>query len=310
MPRHQRFALLLILLVTFVEGCYSRSETANQAFPEKPLQIDQVIGSVKTNGQGQLTDVDFRDVPATNDDLKMLAGQSAIKVVKLNGKDGQSTVDDRGVSVLGGLTNLKVLALDYLPVTSAGIASLKPLKDLRELLLAKTDINDEALVAIAELKNLTKLRIAGTAITDDGIANLTTLSRLRSLDVSECQALSDVSAASFAELFSLQQLNLWRVPITDSGLQQIASLENLQSLNLDNTKVTDAGLSSLSMMTGLTFLHLGSTDITDEGIKSLETLVNLKDLIVTRTGVTEAGVLALQSKLPDTKIQLKYEGDQ
>ena len=63
-------------------------------------------------------------------------------------------------------------------------------------------------------------------------------------------------------------------------------------------------------MTGLTFLHLGSTDITDDGLKSLETLVNLKDLIVTRTGVTEAGIKTLQPKLPNTKIQLQYEGDQ
>ena len=225
MPRHPRLSLLPILLIAFVGGCNSRSEIADKASSTKPLQIDQVIGSVKTNDQGQLIEVDFRDVAVTNDDLKMIAGQTTIKVVKLSGKAGRSKVDDRGVSFLGGLTNLKVLALDYLPVTSTGIASLKPLKDLRELLLAKTDINDDALVAIAELKNLTKLRIAGTAITNDGVANLATLAQLRSLDVSECQALSDASATSFAKLSSLQQLNLWRVPITDSGLKQIAKLE-------------------------------------------------------------------------------------
>ena len=61
-------------------------------------------------------------------------------------------------------------------------------------------------------------------------------------------------------------------------------------------------------MTKLTFLHLGSTEVTNEGMPELEPLVGLKDLKLTRTNVDKEGADALQKKLPDTNIQLVYEG--
>jgi len=77
---------------------------------------------------------------------------------------------------------------------------------------------------------------------------------------------------------------------------------------LDNTRLTDAGLVNLKGMTKLTFLHLGSTEVTNEGMPELEPLVGLKDLKLTRTNVDKEGADALQKKLPDTNIQLVYEG--
>jgi hypothetical protein len=70
--------------------------------------------------------------------------------------------------------------------------------------------------------------------------------------------------------------------------------------------MTDEGLPHLVDMKKLKFLHLGSTAVSNQGLKYLEGLTALADLKVTRTAVTEEGVEQLQTKLPDTEIQLKY----
>jgi Leucine-rich repeat (LRR) protein len=176
--------------------------------------------------------------------------------------------------------------------------------------MAGTLVDDQALTLLTQFPKLRKLRISNTKITGKGLAHLAGLSNLQWLDLSDNRAVSDDAMAPLGKLTSLNSLNLYRVPITDAGVEQLAGLVNMESLNLDTTGLTDAGLPHLANMNKLTFLHLGVTKVSDAGLKHLESLQSLKDLIVTRTDVTAAGVAKLQQALPETRIQLEYVAGQ
>ena len=172
--------------------------------------------------------------------------------------------------------------------------------------MAETTIGNEAVELFAAFPNLRKLRLARNQIDASGVANLPQIKMLEELDLSECAQLFDDAMGPLAALTKLKKLNLWRVNISDAGVEPLKGLTALEYLNLDNTRLSDDGTPYLSGMKNLTFLHLGSTQITNAGLSSLEGLTKLADLKVTRTAVTQEGVDELGKALPDTKIQLEY----
>ncbi len=264
------------------------------------------IGKLQT-----LTNLDLRDCAVTNDGMGHLVGLSKLKALKLSGKNGATLVDDGGLEHIAKLANLKVIGLDFLWVSEVGLEELSKLSKLEEVYIGNTTIGDDAMSILAEMPNLKKLRISATGVGDEGIAHLASVTGLTELDVSENTVITSASFPHFAKFTGLKKLNLWRlnnVTDIDIALEHIAGLTNLEWLNLDNTQLTDAGTVHLAGLTNLTFLHLGSTALSDKGLVNLEGLKSLEDLKVTRTTVTEEGVATLQEKLPNTAIQLEYEG--
>ena len=266
----------------------------------------KVLGTIST-----LENLDLRDCAISDDGLASLSSLGKIKAIKLSGKSGGCTVSDDGMQHIANFKNLKVLGVDSLwDISEDGIAKLTDLKNLQELYMADTPAGDEAIKLLSQFPNLRKLRFAQNQITAEGIAALPNLKKLEELDLSECSLILDDAMGPLGKMSNLKKLNLWRVNISDIGIAPIANLTTLESLNLDNTRLSDEGLAHLSGLTNLKFLHLGSTQVTDENLSQLAGLEKLKELIVTRTGVTEAGAKALQSKLPSTKIQLKFGADE
>ena len=266
----------------------------------------ETLGQIPT-----LENLDLRDCSVSDDGLKSLSKLGRLKALKLMGRSGDCTVSDTGLEHVAKFPELKVLGLDFLwEISDDGIAKLAPLKNLQELYLAETTVGDATIEHLAKFPTLRKLRLARNQIEAAGIAALPKLSSLEELDLSECSQILDSAMGPLGECKNLKKLNLWRVNISDEGLKPIQHLTNLESLNLDNTRLSDEGASYLSGLTKLTFLHLGSTQITNQALTHLEGLTNLKDLVVTRTAVDEEGVEQLQEKLPNTKIQLEYTGDE
>lgn len=257
-----------------------------------------------------LEDLDLRDCPVSDTGLAALVDLPKLKALRLSGKNGECSVSDLGMDSVGKIKTLKVLAIDFLWVSEEGLAMLKDLTELQELYLAGTTIGNDAMTLLAQHPKLKKVRLAANQIDAEGLAKLGELTQLETVDLSECLQITDQATESLTGLVNLKDLNLWRVNLSDTGIAPVGKLLSLQKLNLDNTRLSDAGLAELSGLTELTFLHLGSTLITDEGLVHLEGMKKLADLIVTRTAVTQEGVDALQAKLPNTKIQLKYLGDQ
>lgn len=268
------------------------------------IRIPRAQGT--TDADDNVVQLDLRNCELNDEDLKSLENLKFLKVLKLSGKDGACTVTDAGLASIGKLTQLKVLALDFLPITQAGLQQLANLSQLQELYLANTGINDAATVELQNFPHLKKLRLAGTTVSAESASRLVYLAELGDLDVSECEWIDDVAAEQFAKLPRLEKLNLYRTIVGNPGAIALAECPSLTWLNLDATPVSDAGLAGVSKLTDLKFLHLGSTKITDDGLSQLASLVQLEKLIVTRTAVTQAGVDELQLSLPDTEIQLQY----
>lgn len=259
------------------------------------------LGKVAT-----LQNIDLRGCATSNAGLASLTALKDLKALRLSDPDGKSTVDDAGMQHVAGMTNLKVLAVDFLWLSVDGLKQLPELKNLEELYLAKTLVDDEALAVLVQFPKLKKLRVSQSQVSGAGLAELKNLPNLEDLDISECSLLADADLAHLAGMKQLKKLNLWRDAVSDQGAAHLAGLTNLVWLNVDNTQISNAALEHFKGMTKLEFLHLGSTPVSDAGLVHLETLKSLKDLKVTRTAVTEEGVEQLKKKLPDTEIQLVY----
>lgn len=256
-----------------------------------------------------IVDVDIRGCPVSNDGIAHLKPLK-LRALRMNGVDGDCTVDDGAMETVAAFTELRALFLDGLFVGVEGIEKLTVLPKLSELYLARTLVGDETMPVLAKIPTLKKLRLSQTQLSDIGLADLATLENLEDLDVSENSQIFDAGLEHLSGINSLKRLNLWRVQVGDPGVEHLAPLTNLQWLNLDNTLLSDAGLPALANMNKLTFLHLGSTTVSDTGLQHLEGLTQLEDLMVTRTAVTEDGAASLQEHLKNTKIQLKYLGDE
>ncbi|MCO8124060.1 hypothetical protein NHH03_20115 [Stieleria sp. TO1_6] len=257
-----------------------------------------------------LENLDLRGCGVTDLGLATLTDLGHLKSIKFSGSDGVTQVTDVGLEKLSALKTLKVIALDFLPISDKGLKSIAKLTELRELYLAGTKITDASASTIGSFSQLSKLRVASTAIGDAGVTQLAGLSGLVELDVSDCPGISDKALPVMLGIGKLTKLNLYSTAIGDAGwdlaAEQLPGEPPLQWLNVDKTPLTDASLATISRFQGLTFLHLGSTAVTDAGLPSLADLEKLQKLIVTRTAVTADGVKQLQSSLPQTEIQLEY----
>ncbi|HEY7311488.1 MAG TPA: hypothetical protein VH643_19150 [Gemmataceae bacterium] len=108
----------------------------------------------------------------------------------------------------------------------------------------------------------------------------------------------------------LRSLNLFRAPITDTGLACLKGLTDLQRLKLDGTEITDKGLVYLKGLRNLRDLSLDDTKIGDAGLAHLEHLHNLERLSIhislseEKGNITAAGLAHLRklTKLRDVSV--------
>ena len=275
---------------------------ADSSFSDQSLPVLERVSPLLVN-------LDLRGCQLSDKATTVIALFTGLRALRLNGKNGETSIGDEGVKALASCLSLKVLALDELTfVGSDGLAALTGLKDLEELYVAGTIVDDNSSKLIAGFHQLKKLRLARNQVSDASLETLSTCSSLEELDLSEDSLITNAGMAHLAKLPGLKKLNLWRVQISDDGALLLAPLTKLLWLNLDNTKLSDAGLPLLQNMKALTFLHLGSTQITAAGAPALFHLSTLKDLKITRTalGSSNTAVAELKKHLPDTAIQTEY----
>lgn len=303
-----------------VSEVHIRSAAVTDAMAEELCELSKLVkltinesemsdaGWSKLSSLGELQHFDLRGCKVNNTQLaNAVKGMPKLKALRLNGKSGATTVDDGGLEALSHCTELKALALDHLWIGEDGLKHLQGSKKLTELYLAGTLVEDSAMKLIAGFPNLRKLRVAQTSVSGDGLAEIQTL-KLEDLDLSECSQLFDDAMEQLAPIKSLKRLNLFKVVVSDLGVEKLEGLANLQWLNLDQTQLTDTGLPFLSGMTEMSFMHLGSTGVSDAGMTHLTSLKKLKDLKLTRTAVTEQGAKTITDAIPGCEVQLKYEG--
>lgn len=131
-------------------------------------------------------------------------------------------------------------------------------------------------------------------ITDDDLALFKGLHVPYTLNLKDCENITDVGLSHLANDVRLRGLNLHRCEkITDGGLMHLAGAKNLESLNLARVKrITDDGMKHLSGLRQLTHLALDWTEITDKGLGHLAGLTNLERLRLPNS-ITDEGMVHL-----------------
>jgi hypothetical protein len=174
----------------------------------------------------------------------------------------------------------------------------KPPGEVNVLLLADTAVTDAQMKQVAELRNLERLDLEDTKITAQGLKHLAGLKKLAWLRM-QPQQLSDASLRVLREIGLLHALSL-AYRSRDSGRPRSAA--EVDSLSLWKAPVTDDGLKELADLKNLTWLDLRDTRVTDVGLKELARMKKLRHLLLHNTHVTDVGVAALQKALPKCKI--------
>ena len=115
---------------------------------------------------------------------------------------------------------------------------------------------------------------------------------------------SSVSNSGLSHLKGLTELTtlyLGRTAVNDAGLAHVRELANLRELHLEFTNISDAGLAHLHRLSKLTKLDLRDTQVTDEGLVNIRGLTNLNLLELEGSQVTYAGIKELKRAFPGLK---------
>ena len=95
--------------------------------------------------------------------------------IDLQGRD----LEDSGLVIFTGLTELQELNLRGTLITDAGLVHLQGLRSLESLNLSETRITDAGLEQLGTLEKLSELTLENTPISDTGLARLAPLKKLR-----------------------------------------------------------------------------------------------------------------------------------
>lgn len=137
-------------------------------------------------------------------------------------------------------------------------------------------------------------------ITDVGLSHLANDVQLRGLNLHQCEKITDGGLMHLAGAKNLESLNLhWVELITDEGMKHLSGLKQLKHLDLDWTEITNKGLAHLAGLTNLERLCLPSS-ITDEGMVHLAGMTKLVELDAGCYDLTDEG-LAVLANMPHMK---------
>ena len=109
----------------------------------------------------------------------------------------------------------------------AGLKDLAGLKELQSLTVANFRINGTGLTDLPALENL---NLEGCHITDEGMKSLAELKKLNLMadPTSSSKPITAEGLKALAELDQLQELILFRIKITDTGMKHLAGLKQLR----------------------------------------------------------------------------------
>jgi hypothetical protein len=198
--------------------------------------------------------------PVTNAGLDHLRQLTSLESLKLGNLDG--TTND-GFKAIEGLTRLRELELESLPLTDAMLSLLPRLTELRRLELEQLNLTDAGMVHLEGLVKLRTLTLDSVPITSPALDRLRRMTHLSTLKIRKT-AVQDLGA--IRHLAELRELYIMRNPIDDNGLAPVAEHAALEKLDLSHTAVTDAALEHLRNLPRLLHLDLKKTHLTPAAV--------------------------------------------
>jgi len=160
---------------------------------------------------------------------------------------------------LSAFTQLESLDLVYCPIDNKGMSELEPLANLRVLLLRDGVFDDTGLSFLANLLKLERLDLGGTKVTDDGFEKLSQLSRLKHLNL-QGTLVTDRTSAWLEKQTDLEELNLYGTKFSNVGVERLQKLSKLRFLDLRYTRATQSAVDALRSALPACEIHFLDSD--------------------------------------------------
>lgn len=187
--------------------------------------------------------------------------QNPSRVKWLNISDTSIKEDD--LAFVSRFSNIEILYLDNLDVTTRMIESLKEIKSIHTLSISGSSLNSETFRAIGELSNLGHLVLNQSKMGDDDLRYLNNLNDLLILQVSDA-SLSNHGLKHLAKITSLKIMYLKNTDISDEGIKHLFQLENLEHVDVSGTAISKSGLMALMKCPKLQVIIAHGTGLTDD----------------------------------------------
>jgi WD40 repeat protein/serine/threonine protein kinase/Leucine-rich repeat (LRR) protein len=212
---------------------------------------------------------------------------------------GVQNVGDDDLIRFTDLSHLKRVEFDHSPITDAGIQHLNRISSLEWLELPYSQVTDDGVALLKDLPNLRILVVGGTNERTKGLGDgaaraLSEMEQLEELDLIRCH-LTDTGLEHLSQLSGLKRLEVSHTDITDDGIEHISRLSELLTLDVSHNEITDAAMPHIAKLRNLTELSLGYCQITDKGIANLSALPRLQTLQLSGTKLTREGLAHLGS---------------
>ncbi len=233
---------------------------------------------------------------------------------------GTVDLDDGLLDHFTQADSLRAINIQGSKITDAGLAKLPTLTKLESLHVASTQSTGEILSRFAgsplrevSFGNLTdegaaKLRIFDSILSINvrrspigrgGLDAMTSQRRLRSLQLEQCEQLTDDDFQFLARLSQLDRVDLAGSKAGDRAAQAMRNLLHLRDLRIGSEFLTDAGMQAICEIVSLQALMITAeaSKITDAGLADFWRLVNLRSLHLESLGFSGNGLAAL-AELP------------
>lgn len=147
------------------------------------VEVRMTFPQVSNSEAALASRLPYLDVLVLSDGGPLALGYAELdEVVPPTAAGCNSTIDDNGACLLGGLRRLRHLDVRGAQITDVGLAHLTELQDLRELNLARTRITDRAGELLGRLPRLQRLVLCDTQIGDKTLLSLAGCAELKEVD--------------------------------------------------------------------------------------------------------------------------------
>lgn len=181
--------------------------------------------------------IDLYDVQLTEELRSQLSRLHRVQWLRLS-----AGITNEDLSWIGGMKQLRGLALTRAKLTGANFQNLAKVESLEYLTLSGAEFSDVEFGTLPRLKKLETLCLAGRSIND---ACLTHLAKIR--------------------IPSLRSLNLEFSSVTEEGLRQFCEVYDLEYLNLYGSfKISAESVTAIAKMKRLRVLGVGATGISPQ----------------------------------------------
>ena len=260
-----------------------------------------------------------------------MSGIAKLKNLKRFEVDYCEEISEASLSVLHFLPQLEVIRLR----NCAAVFSLEALADCRRLKKVDLSYNEhldfKVLASLIRLENLECLVLENnSSLEDDHLKVLQQFPRLKSLDLADCQSVTDaglvhlgdlnltelnlsgcskINGAGFAEFKSLtlESLVLNSCRIDDAGLLNLARFSGLKKMDLEsNQAIRGTGLSVLGNFRRLEFANLAGLPVDNDHLRLMAGVTTIKELNLNNcSGVSGRGLIGLVDSQNLEKLELQ-----